>query len=167
MASLVKVGLIVAAHGIRGEIKIRSFLQPPEAMFACGALTDASGKRRFIVKKQGGNDKAFIASVEGVTDRNAAELLKGTGLYAAAGSLPKKKKGEYYSHDVIGLEAKLADGRYYGRVAQFYNFGAGDIIEITLANGETEMLPLAAPFIAVKTDHVVVNQPEYDEESKA
>ena len=163
---MIKVGLIAAAHGIRGEVKVSSFLNPPEAIFACGVLTDVSGKKRFALAKHGGNEKAFIAAIEGVADRNAAELLKGTGLFAPASALPEKPQGEYYPHELIGLEARLADGTPYGRVVQFYNFGAGDIIEIELAGGKTEMLPLAEEFVQVEQDFVTVFPPDYVEEEK-
>jgi 16S rRNA processing protein RimM len=161
---LIKIGLIVAAHGIRGEVKIRSYLQPPEAIFSCGVLTNASGKKQFTLIKHGGNDKAFIAAIDGISDRNAAEFLKGTELYAPADALPKKKKGDYYSHELIGLDARLKSGRVYGSVVQLYNFGAGDIVEIKLPHGKTEMLPFNESFVQVKKDHIVVHPPEYVEE---
>jgi 16S rRNA processing protein RimM len=163
---LIKVGLIVAAHGIRGEVKIRSFIQPPEVVFACGALSNASGKRQFTIHKRGGNEKAFIASVEGIADRNAAEMLKGTELYAPVEALPKDNPDDYYAEELIGLEARVASGTPYGRITQCYNFGAGDIIEIALANGKTEMLPLGKPFvneISPERGYVIVSPPEYVE----
>ena len=157
---MIKIGLIAAAHGIRGEVKLRSFIQPPEAIFACGPLTDASGKKRFALTHKGGNEKAFIASIEDITDRNGAEGVKGTELYAPADKLPEKKKG-YYAHELVGLEARLADGSAYGRVTQLYNFGAGDIIEIEMANGKSEMFPLTEAFVRREKDGVTVFPPEY------
>jgi len=162
----VKVGVIASAHGIRGEVNIRSFSEPPDAIFSYGALTDETYVRTYVLTRRGGKDKTLIASIDGITDRNAAELLKGTELFVAASALPKKKSNQWYAHELIGIEARLPDGRVYGRVVQLYNFGAGDIIEIELANGKTEMLPFAPPFVGeVDADkgYIIVFPPDYVE----
>jgi len=179
--SFIRIGIIGAAHGIRGEVKIRSFAEPPEAIFSY-PLTDASGKRQFIIyspRKRGehkggsfpplappasgrGKKQTFIAGVKGIGDRNAAELLKGTELFALASELPEKNR-------LVGLEARLKDGRVYGKITQLYNFGAGDIIEIKLVNGKMEMLPLSDAFIGdihIDKGYVIVFPPDYIEEEK-
>jgi 16S rRNA processing protein RimM len=155
---LIRIGIITAAHGIRGEVKVCSFTDPAGAIFSYD-LTDASGGRKFHLSKKGGNEKAFIASVEGISDRNKAELLAGTELFTLESELPEKNR-------LIGLEARLPDGSVYGRITQLYNFGAGDIMEIELKGGKTEMLPLNDDFLGdIHADegYAVVFPPEYME----
>lgn len=153
---------------MRGHVKIRSYAENPEAIFSY-ALTDQSGKRKFLLTRLGGNAKAFIAAIEGIADRSAAELLKGTELYADTSQLPVKKDNEWYYGELTGLEVRLEDGTIYGHVAQIYNFGAGDILEIKHPDGNLEMLPFREPFVGkIHTDkgYLEVRPPEYVEEDK-
>lgn len=79
------------------------------------------------------SSSVIIARIDGVNDRNAAELLRGTELFINREDLPATKNGEYYQADLIGMRV-IRDGTEIGVVAGFQNFGAGDIIE--LDNGE-------------------------------
>jgi 16S rRNA processing protein RimM len=159
--TLVKIAVISAAHGIRGQVKIRSFSNPPEAVFTYGTLTDAQGQRTFALTQTGVSQDIFIASIFGVSDRNASEKLKGIELYAPSNVVPKS-----LSDRILGLEAKLADGSVYGKVSDVYNFGAGDIVEIIKNNGQSEMLPLNKNFVEIRDKYVVVHPPEYVEGEK-
>ncbi len=156
----IQVGIITSAHGIRGQVKIRSFTDNPKDIATLGALTDAKGKS-FAIKLHGGTDKALIASVEGITDRNTAELLRGTALYAPAGKFKDTR------HAMIGLSARTADGKNYGTIIATHNFGAGDIVEIEKSDGTTEMLPLQEHFIRLSDDktHAVIQLFEFVESS--
>ena len=112
----------------------------------------------------GGNDRALLAAIDGVADRNAAELLKGTKLYAPAADVPVSTQDR-----LIGLEARLEDGSIYGCITAVANYGAGDIIEIKLAGGKSEMLPLNKNFvmnIAIDKGFITVVPPEYVEGKK-
>jgi 16S rRNA processing protein RimM len=152
------VGIITAAHGVRGQVKIRSLTDNPEDIFTCGVLTDASHKRTFTIARNGGTGQTLIASIEGIADRNAAELLRGTTLFAPAGAAPKS-----LSRELTGLEVKLPDGKVDGRVTGVYNFGAGDVVEIKKTNGKSEMLPFNKKFAEIKKDYLIVHPPEYVE----
>ncbi|MDE3016722.1 MAG: 16S rRNA processing protein RimM [Pseudomonadota bacterium] len=156
--SLIQVGVITAAHGVRGQVKIRSITDNPEDIFTCGALSDASGKHIFRIARNGGAGQTLIASIENVADRDAAALLRGTRLFAPVDVAPRS-----LSRQLIGIEARLPGGKIYGQVAGLYNFGAGDIVEINLANGKTEMLPLDKKFVDIKTGYIIVFPPDYVE----
>lgn len=160
--TLIHIATITGAHGIRGEVKIRSAAD----LFSYKTITDESGKRAFTLTKRGTTKEGFIASLAGVENRNEAELLKGAKLYAPASSMPKKKDTEWYYGELKGLEAWLENGEYYGRVIGVYNFGAGDIIEIEREDQKTEMLPLIEPFVGdihEKQGYLIVTPPDYVE----
>jgi 16S rRNA processing protein RimM len=160
-SDLVKMGVITGAHGIRGQVKLRS---SSEDLAACDTLSDAAGKKQFKISLRGGTPPNFIASIEGINDRNAAELLRGTELYAPAGALPERKENSWYYSELIGLAARLASGSHYGKIVAVHNFGAGDIIEIELADGKTEMLPLADTFVGeinTAQGYMVISPPDY------
>lgn len=151
---------------MRGQVKLRSLLADPDAIFDYPALFDPSGKREFKLTHRGGNPPVFIADVAGISDRNAAELLKNTALYVDAAELPEKADNEWYHAELVGLEARTPDGKTYGKVTGIFNFGAGDIIELKLADGSSEMLPFNNAFIGdIHADkgYLNVTPPEYVE----
>jgi len=137
---LISLGVITAAHGIRGEVKVRSFTANPQDITAYGPLLDASG-RHFNITITGGTKDTLIAKVEGVSSRNEAEALRNTELFIPRSALPEPDAHEYYHEDLIGLSLMTADGKPYGVIAAMHNFGAGDLAAIRQESGEEEMLP--------------------------
>jgi 16S rRNA processing protein RimM len=166
------VGAIAGAHGVRGQVKIKSFTDDPAAVAAYGPVTDESGRRSFRLTLTGGAGAAngmVIARIDGVSDRNGAEALKGLRLYVARAALPPTEEGEYYRADLIGLRAERRDGSVYGQVVDVQNYGAGDLLEIERADGETEYLPFTlatAPLVDIPRGRLVVEPPVVVEPEK-
>ena len=158
------VGAIAAAHGIKGEVKIKAFTVDPASVGAYGPLLDETGQRRFALSAVRPNgESTVIARVEGVSDRNAAEALRGLRLYALRSALPKAEEGEYYHHDLIGLDAMLASGESFGKVVGVDNFGAGDVIEIKPVTGDSVVLPFTdetVPTVDLAAGRIVVVLPQ-------
>jgi len=156
------VAVITSAHGVRGQVKIHPFIENPEALFSA-PITDATGNRPFKLTRHGIKGTSIIASIEGITDRNQAELLKGTELFAPAAIAASEKD------KLTGLEARLLNGNVYGRVIGLYNFGAGDILDIEMEGGKSEMLPFTDNFVGgvhAEEGYLVVFPPEYVETDK-
>lgn len=159
---LVSVGVIVGAHGIRGEVKLKSFTGEPAAIAGYGPLATGTGERFEIVKLRPQKD-GFIAVLKGVTDRDRAEALKGTELFVARQRLPQPEKGEVYLRDLVGL-AVMQQGRRLGKVVAMRNFGAGDLIDVKMpGRADTILIPFAKGFV-VETDleggKIVVDLPD-------
>lgn len=139
-AKFLIVGKIVGAHGVRGEVKVLSYTAEPKSLPTLPGLTDDRG-RPLTVKLRGVIKDAVILAIDGVTDRNVAETLKGTLLQVPRASLPElpEDADEFYLEDLIGLEVR-SEGKTYGRVASVQNYGASDILEITRdGQKQTEM----------------------------
>lgn len=158
------LGRITGAHGIKGDVVVRSFAAVPEDVAAYGPLSDKSGARSFRLKVLRVTPKgAVIARVAGVTDRNAAEALAGVELYVGREKLPAAAEGEYYHADLVGLAAVAPDGRRIGEIVAVQNFGAGDLLEIRLGGAtETELVPFDdafVPTIDLATRRAVVVMP--------
>ncbi len=166
-SDLVLLGRILGAHGIRGEVKINSFTDPPDNIAAYGALSDGRGGRFVIEGLRPLKNMAVAARLAGIFDRNAAEALKGTDLYVARASLPAPDEDEWYYADLIGLTAVSPANDPIGEVVAVQNFGAGDLLEIRCpGEQETRLLPFtkdAVPVVDVKGGHVVVVLPEEEE----
>src|SRR5262249_17031375 len=95
------VGVVAGAHGVRGEIKIKSFAQNPRAIASYGPLGDRTGARSFRLKLRGAVRGLLIARIDGVEDRDQAEALKGLELTVARDVLPRAKRDEWYLADLV------------------------------------------------------------------
>ena len=141
------VGQFAGAHGVRGLVKIRSFTAEPEAIFDYTPLTSEDGKKRFKLGFKSVAKDHFIATLEGLTSREAAEALRGDKIYIARDLLPKPRKGEYYEADLIALRAEDAEGKDYGRVVDIHDHGAGVFLEIGTSKKDSFMLPFKDAFV--------------------
>ncbi len=127
---LLCVGVISGVHGIKGDVKIKTFTQIAEDISTYGTLLDKNGKVLFGIDKYRITPKALIVTLSGVNDRNKAESLKGTKLYILKQTLPETQEDEFYYSDLSGLKVIAQDGSLFGTVQSIQNFGAGDLVEI-------------------------------------
>ena len=156
------VGVIGGVHGVRGIVKVKPFTADPADVVAYGPLTDRSGKRVIGLTLLSKHKGQWLARVEGVEDRNAAEALRGTELYAERDRLPAPEEDEFYHADLIGLAAVGTDGVEVGTVRAVHDFGAGDFLEIVCPEGPPLMLPFtrqAVPEIDLAGGRLVVDPP--------
>ncbi|MFN3744143.1 MAG: ribosome maturation factor RimM [Hyphomicrobiaceae bacterium] len=161
------LGRIVAAHGVRGEVLVRSYADEPQSIGAYGPLIAPSAGRPIELTVVRVTAKGVIARVAGVNDRNGAEALAGTDLYVDRAKLPAAGEREYYHADLIGLTAVTPEGSEIGRVVGVHNFGAGDLIEVALtASRRTELFPFSdrfVPEVDVAGGRIIIVLPEPSE----
>jgi 16S rRNA processing protein RimM len=159
----VLMGVVAAPHGVRGLVRIKSFTEDPMAMAGYGPLSDESGKRQYKVEALSPSRGAVLARIDGVADRNAAEALRGLKLYVDRSALPAAGEQEWYEADLLGLAAVGRDGRDWGKVLAFHDYGAGQSIEVSGgAGGKPMLLPFtteAVPEIDVEGGKVIVDPP--------
>lgn len=139
--SIVCVAQVATAHGVRGALKLRCFTEVPESVAAYGPLHDERGNRLFAIRIVGHTPGGVIAQAEGIEDRDAAMALRGMRLYVPRSSLPEPEEEEFYHEDLIGLVAESPEGEALGKVSAVFDFGAGDVLEITMADGRKELVP--------------------------
>ncbi len=157
---------MIGAQGLKGAVKTKVFTASPEALSRYAVLHDKNGKRFEITAFRPGKPGEAVMSFQGVDTREAAEALKGTQLFVARDKLPEPDEEEFYHADLIGLEARDSEGRVIGKVTSIHNFGAGDVIEITRADGDTVLLAFTretVPHIDIPGGHILVAVPEDDE----
>lgn len=163
---LVLMGAILGAHGVKGEVKVKSFTAQPVAIAEYGLLTDPKRKRSFDLSVVGTADAAkaiLIARIAGIADRNAAEALKGVELFVDRARLPAPDDPEeYYLADLIGLGAFDAKGGKLGDIVSVDNYGAGDLLLVVPESGEGFVVPFTkafVPVVDVKGGRVVLDLP--------
>ncbi|NWH09548.1 MAG: ribosome maturation factor RimM [Alphaproteobacteria bacterium] len=156
------VGQITKAHGLKGEVKVKSFTADPFALASYGPVMAEDGRMLSFQRLRTGPG-ALLARFEGVDDRNAAEAIEGLKLYVARAALPEAGEAEYYHADLIGLRARDDEGAEIGRVAAVYDFGAGDVIEIAREGEKPLLLPFtdaAVPIVDLEGGFVRVHVPK-------
>lgn len=156
------IGKIVAAHGIKGEVKVLSYTLNGADIDKYGEAENFAKTRKFNIKVVGSSKGSYRIKIKGIDNRNDAEALVGTELYVARDVLPKLEDDEYYFSDLIGLKVCLkTKENEIGKVVCFDDFGAGTIMEIKLNNQkETEMLPFTmeyVPTINLKEGYIIVS----------
>ena len=165
---LVLLGEITGAHGIRGDVLVRTYTAEPEAIASYGDVTDASGLKRYSIRVVRVTDKGIVARINAIADRNGAEALRGTKLYIERKQLPPAAEQEYYYDDLIGLRAIAPDGQSIGTVVAVQNFGAGDLLEVQPASGAaTEFIPFVdewVPHVDVAAGTIVIDRRAEDED---
>jgi 16S rRNA processing protein RimM len=148
VAERICVAQIGGAHGLRGEVKLKSFTADPMALTGYGPLTTEDGSATFEIEALRAAKDHLIARFRGVDDRDTAERLANVRLYVARERLPPLAADEFYHADLIGLTAVTADGSEIGTVVAVHDFGAGDIVEVVPRGGGTSiMLPFTAAFV--------------------
>ena len=150
---LVVLGEFGRAHGLRGEVRLKSFTGDPEAIASYGPLLAGPGRTlalKGVRPAPGGAPDLLIARVEGVTTREAAQALNGVRLYLPRDTLPTPDlDDEFLLADLVGLSVETASGEVIGTVVAVPNYGGGDLLEIAPARGPTALLPFTKAFFPV------------------
>ena len=159
----VPLAAIIGAHGLKGEVKAKTFTQSPDALARYGALHLEDGRAIELVRVQPTKPGEAILTIKGVNDRNAAEALKGQQLLVPRTALPEPEAHEFYHADLIGLRAEDELGRVLGTVHAVHNFGAGDVIEIRRTDGDDVLIAFTrenVPAVEPQNGRIIVAVPE-------
>lgn len=159
----VALGAFAQPHGVSGRIKVKSFTDPADDFASHKGLTDESGNP-IKLKITGHTQGMAIVTIEGITKREQAELLRGKKIGVPRSALPEiKKENRFYIDDLIGCAVVDAAGEPFGTVANVANYGAGDILDIKRENGAMEMYAFTNatfPNVDVAARRLVIHPPE-------
>ena len=154
----IALAAVAGAHGIKGELRLKLFAESVASLKAHKSVY-VGGELRQIRDLRDAN-KTAIARLEGITDRTAAESLRGLLIEVDRDQLPALGEGEYYHADLVGLPCVGFSNEPLGTVAGIENFGAGELIEVLLTNGKRSLIPFRDPFAVLGDDQVVLD-PEF------
>jgi len=156
----VKLGIIGAAHGIKGEVRVKTFTADPLGLAEYGPLQAGDGQ---LLEIQSIRPQATVVVVrfKGVADRNAAEALNGIELFVDRSALPEDLEDEEFYHaDLVGLKVRDTVGDVVGKVGAVLNFGGGDILEVKMDDGDDALIPFtkaAVPQVSMAEGYVVID----------
>ena len=144
------VGVFGAAHGVRGELRLKSYTEQPAAIAQYGVLSSEDGRQSFTLETARIlKDDLLVVRVKGVQDRSEAERLTNARLYVERARLPVAEPDEFYHADLVGLRAEDHSGQFVGKIVALHNFGAGDLLEVAPSEGETILVPFTKAFVPV------------------
>jgi 16S rRNA processing protein RimM len=166
--NFVLVGEFGRAHGLKGEVRLKSFTADPLSIRGYSPLTGSNGRLyKVLSARQAAGDQPdmLVSRVEGVETREAAEALNRIALHVERDRLATDtEEDEFLLADLIGLKAEDEAGLPLGIVTGVPNFGGGDLLEI-MPHGQrqTVLVPFTkacVPSLDIAGGKLVVTAPE-------
>jgi 16S rRNA processing protein RimM len=154
----VALAAVAGAHGIKGELRLKLFSDSVESLARHSRLY--VGGRELALKDIKDGGKTAIARFEGISDRSAAEALRGSLVEIDRDELPPLEEGEYYHADLIGLACVDEAGKPLGAVAAIEDFGAGELLDVERSDGKRALIPFREPMARLDGDRIILD-PEF------
>lgn len=142
----VVVGKVTRAHGLKGEVLVLVISDNPDR-FAPDASVFLEDGRELRIHASRSNGGRLLVTFEGVADRNAADLLRGSTLVVPQSLLPDLPEGEYWPHQLIGLEVVTESGRSLGAIADVIGNPANDLWAAVDGEGVETLIPAIREFV--------------------
>jgi len=154
----IALAAVAGAHGVKGEVRLKLFTD------AVGNLvrheTVFVGGKQLRLQSVRAATGGAVARLDGVGDRSAAEALRGSLVEIERSALPPLEDGEYYHSDLIGLPCFTLDGGEIGRVVAVEDYGAGELLDIELADGKRSLIAFRDGIADLK-DGTIVLDPDF------
>lgn len=160
---LIIVGVLLGAHGVSGDIRIKSFTETTEDFFKYAPFFDLNGEKILEVESFRVSKKQFIVSPKLRKEREYWEQLKGTELCVPRTVLDEPEENEYFVEDLVGMSAQSPKGRSVGVVKSIHNFGAGDLVEIQSSNNNKLLIPFTkeeVPTVSIAEGYIIIENLE-------
>ena len=141
----VKVGKVTGAFGIRGELKIYPYTDKPDRFEELDRVF--IDQQEYVISNVRYQKNLVLLKFQGISDRNAAEKLRGAELTINRENLRELEEDEYFIFDLIGLEAVDENRKHIGRVSDVIQNSAQDLYEIETDDGKRQLIPAVYEFI--------------------
>ena len=149
MAEKLLVGKINGVYGVKGWVKVYSYTEPSEQILNYLPWYLKKGAKQHSVKvvegkKQG---KGLVALTDGIEDRTQAEELIGSEIWVDKDQLPNLEKGDYYWHQLEGLEVFNEAGEFLGEVSHLFETGANDVLVVKASEKSIDDMERLIPHV--------------------
>lgn len=146
------VGRVVKAHGIGGEVVVDVRTDDPDARFTPGARLRGAKRggpqREFVIDAVREHGARLLVRLAGVSDRNAADELRGTVFVVDTDDLPPiEDPDEFYDHQLEGLAVRTVDGVAVGTVAEVLHTSAGELLSVKTPEGAEILVPFVGAIV--------------------
>jgi len=158
-SNLIEIGCFVGVHGIKGEVKVKSYAQKPENIFTYEEIFIENKINPIKLKLVRKVKQNLICKIENVKTRNDAENFRDSKLFIKRESLPKLSDDEFYHRDLIGFKVYNTKRESFGLIVSLNDFGGGLLLEVNKDN-KMFYLPASKRFlneIKYKEKEVILN----------
>ncbi len=157
---LVVIGAIMGAHGVRGDVRVKSFTAEPDALFDYAPFLLESGEVALAPKRARPAKDHFVVTPEDPRQKEEWDAMKGTRLYVPRDALPQPDEDEYYIDDLVGLDVFAGGETAIGRIKAVLNHGASDLVEVqTMDRGKPVLIPFTmedVPLVDLERGRIIV-----------
>jgi 16S rRNA processing protein RimM len=151
----VALAAVAGAHGVKGELRLKLFTDSVDNLKRHDCVYVGAAEHKLESVRPG--PTGAVARISGISDRSAAEALRGSLVEVDRSALPPLEEGEYYHADLIGLPCFDRDGNEVGRVAAIENYGAGDLLEVEFSDGKSSLIPFRLGIAEKVGERIVVD----------
>lgn len=148
--NLVRVGRVGKAHGIKGELKVRPDFGLPEDFLHYRDVSllkpGADSLQDYKVSRCRPLANVVVLQLDGIIDRTMAESFCGSEVWIDKELLADLADGDFYWHELIGLQVVTEEGRKLGQVEKIMATGGHDIL-VVLGGGREYLIPLRKEFL--------------------
>lgn len=169
--TVVVVGRIGKAHGLRGELSVEPRTDEPDRRFAPGAVLDARTPRgdrppgagrptSLTVRGTRWHQSRLLVTFEEITDRTQAEAARGLLLEVQVDPAESPQDPEeFYDHQLVGCAVVTTGGRPVGELAEVLHGSAQDLLSVRDEAGNEILVPFVSalvPEVDVAARRIVV-----------
>ncbi|MEX0619099.1 MAG: ribosome maturation factor RimM [Pseudohongiellaceae bacterium] len=159
-ADFVVVARIGKVHGLKGWVRLMSYTHPQENVLGYRRFrTPASGQsgpthgRELLMDQSRVQGNSLIVHFEGFDSPEQARELNGLDISVRAEELPELASGDYYWHQLQGLDVATCRGQLLGTVEKMLETGANDVMVVAPNAGSIDERERLIPYL---TEDVIV-----------
>ncbi|MEZ0342601.1 ribosome maturation factor RimM [Mycobacterium sp. pV006] len=163
------IGRVAKAHGVTGEVAVEVRTDDPEGRFVAGATLHGrapkgDARRDYVIESVRSHGGRLLMRLQGVTDRDGADGLRGTLFVVDSADLPPiDDPDEFYDHQLEGLAVWTVAGVHVGTVAEVLHTAGGELLAVRTETRTEVLVPfVSAIVVSVSLDEqkMVIDPPE-------
>jgi 16S rRNA processing protein RimM len=144
VGELVAIGKVLRVHGLRGDVRVRSLSDVPDRFETLTQVTvegPGGARRPLAVRAVRPMARDYLVAFEGIDTPEAAAPLVGSLLQIAEDRSAPLPDGQYYQHDLVGMEVRTEEGMPLGTLADIFPTGANAVFVVRGADGREHLIP--------------------------
>lgn len=151
MVEYFEIGQITNTHGLKGEVKARSFTESKKGFEKLSSiLIDFKGElKKYDIEKVRYQNEVILLKLKGVDDIEEAEKLKGYYIKIPRDVAKKTEENEFFIADLIGCE--VYENELIGVISDVFTAGASDVY-VVKRKGKKDLLIPAIESVIKKID---------------
>jgi 16S rRNA processing protein RimM len=145
------IGKVRRSHGVHGEVVAEILTDFPERLRPKRAIYLGEKHMKLTIASQRPHNEGLLLGFEGITTPEKAGRYRNQILSIAASEVSELPEGEFYFHELLGLEVVDEAGNLLGTLTEILETGANDVYAVTDSAGHELLLP-AIPEVVLDVD---------------